>query len=391
MDRWRWAIGALLAIHLVAGVRVMVTADWDRPSFTTGDNLHYRELVEGDGWPYRDKTVEFPPVSYLAFEAVEGHGSATSSGRLLVLSQLAADLVVAGALAAGWGRRAAIAWLILLLPLLWDGWVLARIDLLSVALAIGGLALVRRRAGAAGGALLAASALTKIWSVALLPGLVMERQQSAARAAAATLAVGGAAWLLVGGFGGVLDVVSFRRATGWQAESTIGALTFLVTGGPLRVEAGAWRLGTEPAWAGVALGLTTVLAVAGTWALAARRADRLAADRARLAAVGVVIVLAPVLSPQYLVWLLPFAAVLASDGAILVLTAAASVLTATVAHFYDDFVAGSWWWQWAAVTRNALLVALVVVAFARLATSSDRDLSDGPTVPAPRHADPAPA
>ena len=99
----------------------------------------------------------------------------------------------------------------------------------------------------------------------------------------------------------------------------------------------------------------------------ARRAS--APDRARLAAVGAVLVLAPVLSPQYLVWLLPFAAVLAADAVVLALAAAASVLTAAVAHAYDDFVAGSPWWQWAVVTRNAVLVALVAVAFARLAAA----------------------
>jgi hypothetical protein len=391
MDRWRWAIAALVAIHLVAGVRVLVTTDWERPSFTTGDHLQYRDLVAAEGWPYRDKTVAFPPVSYLAFEVIEGQGSATTGGRLLVVTQLASDLVVAAALAAGWGRRAATAWLLLLLPLLWDGWVLARIDLLSVALALGGLALVRRQAPVAGGIALAASALAKVWSVALLPGLVVERQHRAARATIVTLVVAGAAWLAVGGTSGVLDVVFFGRSRGWQAESSIGALVYLATGGPLRVEGGAWRVGTEPAAIGAVLGLATLAAIAGAWWLAARRPDRLAPDRARLAAVGAVLLLAPVLSPQYLVWLLPFAAVLAADGLVIALAAAATVLTAALAHAYEDFVDGSGWWQWAAVTRNALLVALVIVAFARLATGSARDLTDGPTVPAPRHADPAPA
>jgi hypothetical protein len=391
MDRWRWAIGALVAVHLVAGAHVMLATDWDRPSFTTGDHLQYRSLVRADGWPYRDKTVAFPPVSYLAFEVLEGHGDATTGGRLLVLSELASDLVVAGALFAGWGRRAATAWLVLLLPLLWDGWVLARIDLLSVALALGGLALVRRRAETAGGVVLAASALAKVWSVALLPGLLVERQVRAARATVAALAVAGAAWLALGGVGGVLDVVFFGRSTGWQVESTVGALVFLLTGGPLRAEGGAWRIGNEPSGIGAALAGATLVAVAAAWLLAARRPGRLAPDHARLAAVGAVIVLAPILSPQYLVWLLPFAAVLAADLVVVALAAVATVLTAAVAHAYDDFIAGSPWWQWATVTRNALLVALVVTAFARLAGARGPALSGDPTVPVPRHADPAPA
>src|SRR3954465_173706 len=120
MDRRRWLIGALVAIHLLAGARVMLATAWDRPSFTTGDHLQYRDLVAADGWPYRDKTVAFPPVSYLAFEVIGGRGRAATGGRLLVATQLACDLIVAAALAAGWGRRAATAWLLLLLPLLWD-------------------------------------------------------------------------------------------------------------------------------------------------------------------------------------------------------------------------------------------------------------------------------
>jgi len=390
MHRWRWAIGALVVLHLLAGARVMVATDWDRPSFTTGDHIQYRGLVEADGRPYREKTVAFPPVSYLAFEVLEGHGDATTGGRLLVLSELVADLVVAGALLAGWGRRAAAAWLVLLLPLLWDGWVLARIDLLSVALAVGGLALVRRRVETAGGVVLAASALAKGWSVALLPGLFVERQVRAARATVVALAVAGAVWVLVGGFGGVLDVAFFGRSTGWQVESTIGAVAYLVTGGPLRAEGGAWRIGTESAWMGAVLGLATLTAIAAAWRLAARRPGRLAPDHARLAAVGAVLVLAPVLSPQYLVWLLPFAAVLATDAVVMVLALAATILTAAVAHDYDDFVAGSAWWQWATVARNAVLVALVVIAFARLAARPEV-VSGDPMVPASRTADPAPA
>lgn len=391
MGRWRWVLGALVAVHIIAGVHVIVATDWEQPSFTTGDHLQYRELVAAPGWPYRDKTVAFPPVSYLAFEAVERYGDATTDGRLLVVTQLASDLVVAAGLAAGWGRRAAGAWLVLMLPLLWDGWVFARIDLLSVALAIGGLALVRRRAENAGGIALAASALAKVWSVALLPGLVVEGQRRATRAVVITALVAGTAWLIVGGVGGIADVVFFGGSRGWQVESTVGALQYLVTGGPIRTEGGAWRIGTEPGWAGAVFGLATLAAIAAAWLLAARRRHRLAPDRARLAAVGAVMVLAPVLSPQYLVWLLPFAAVLSADTVVLVLAAAASVLTAAVAHAYDDFVAGSAWWQWATVARNGLLVALVIVAFARMAGARSGGVSDARTGRSRQSVGPIPA
>jgi hypothetical protein len=208
--------------------------------------------------------------------------------------------------------------------------------------------------------------MAKLWPVAVLPGLVVEGQRRAVRTAIVALAAVSVAWLVVGGPGGVLDVVFFGHSTGWQVESTIGALTYLVTGGPLRAEGGAWRIGTIPGGVGLALGLASLAAIAVAWVIAARRPSGHSPDHARLAAVGALIVMAPVLSPQYLVWLLPFAAVLAADTGVIVLAGAASVLTAAVAHAYDDFVAGSVWWEWMAVARNALLIALVVVAFARL-------------------------
>ena len=283
------------------------------------------------GWPYRDKTVTFPPVSYLAFEAIEAHGTATTGGRLLVLTQLAGDLVVAAALAAGWGRRAAAAWLALLLPLLWDGWVLARIDLLSVALALGGLALVRRRAttdatATAGGIALAASALAKVWSVALLPGLFVERQHRAGAGHHGDPGRGRrwCGWPSGASAGCSMSCSSVARAAGRSRARSAPSSTWrpVVPCGP---KGALWRIGTEPAGVGALLGLATLAAIAAAWWLAARRPDGPAPDRARLAAVGAVLVLAPVLSPQYLVWLLPFVAVLAADAVVLVLGGAATV------------------------------------------------------------------
>src|SRR5207247_246732 len=62
-----------------------------------------------------------------------------------------------------------------------------------------------------------------------------------------------AAWLSVGGVGGVSDVLTFRHATGWEVESTVGTFVWIATGGPVRMEAGARRIGTTTAASSAAL------------------------------------------------------------------------------------------------------------------------------------------
>jgi hypothetical protein len=370
----RWLLALLVALHVLAAGHVAWTTDWTTPSFVSGDHLSYRQLVETPGAAYRDKTVAFPPLSYAAFVVIEDHGTPTGGGRLLVLTQLACDLAVAAALAWGWGRRAASAWLVLLLPMLWEGWIFARIDLLSVALCVGGLALVRRRMPRPGGLALAAACLAKLWPVALLPGLGVERQRKAAAWTVGGLVAGAGAWLATGGVDGVRDVVTFGGSKGWQAESTVGAVLYLRDGGPLVAEGGAWRIGTEPSWSGLALGLAVVAVVAAAWWLATRaRPGHVtpAADLARVAAVGAVIVLAPILSPQYLVWLLPFVAIVATDRVLTGLTFASSALTALVAWHYEDFVDGYGSWRLAVMARNGLLVAVVVLALVRLRSCAE--------------------
>ena len=107
MDRWRWIIGALVAVHLVAGIRVMVTTEWDRPSFTSGDSMRYRQIAHASGLPYRDVEVEFPPVSWAAVELVGAGSAPAPSGRALVALQLLCDAAVAVSLLWGWSQRAA--------------------------------------------------------------------------------------------------------------------------------------------------------------------------------------------------------------------------------------------------------------------------------------------
>jgi hypothetical protein len=379
-NRWWWLFGALLALHLIGAAHVVVGTDWSHMNFTTGDNLRYREIAHAHGIAYRDVDVEFPPLSWAAVKIIGAGSSPSASGRALVALQLACDVAVASALAWAWSKRAAIAWLVLLVPFLWDGWIFARIDLLSVALAVGGLTLARRGAARTGGAVVGAAVLAKLWPAAVAPGLLIERRRTALWWAAAITAVGGLLWWIVGGTAGLRQVTTFRGAKGWQVESTLGSVLHLLGNSNFRGEAGAARIGTQPGWSRPLLAAAVVAAVAAIWWLAARAARHQRDDQsvaviaalASVAAVAAVLVLAPIISPQYVVWMLPFAAIAVSDRLLLAFAGIVVVLTALVADNYSGFLKGQVVWTLALVLRNASIAALVIVGAVRLARAGAR-------------------
>ena len=61
------------------------------------------------------------------------------------------------------------------LSLPWIAFLYLRLDLLSVVLAVGGLALARRRALTAGGAMVGIACFAKIWPLALAPMFAARR------------------------------------------------------------------------------------------------------------------------------------------------------------------------------------------------------------------------
>src|SRR6266545_4202324 len=85
----------------------------------------FTEIASAEGRPYRDFPVEYPPVSLAAIEAVAGTNR-NQTGANLVWFMVLCDLVTVAALAFGWGRRAAVYYLLLTVPLL--GFLLTTID-----------------------------------------------------------------------------------------------------------------------------------------------------------------------------------------------------------------------------------------------------------------------
>jgi hypothetical protein len=253
-----------------------------------------------------------------------------------------------------------------------------RLDLLSVALAVGGLALVRRRRPALGGAALALACFAKVWPVLLAPSLLVRRSWRALAAFAAVGVAGMTAWVAWAGTDGPIQVVSMRGATSWEIESSVGAVVRTVTGHHPHVQRGAWRAGIMPGWASPTLGVLLFVAVVATWVLAARRRPHgtgVLDGTAAMAAIGSFLIFSPLLSPQYLLWLVPFAAVVAARGdwAIGRLTLVVVALSVLDFNLIQELVhTNAWAPQAIVLARNFLLVVLVGMCLARLIRGSRR-------------------
>jgi hypothetical protein len=205
----------------------------------------------------------------------------------------------------GWGRRSAIAYLWLGVPLLVLGYL--RLWYLPVALTVWAFVLVRKGRPNVGGFAAALAVLTKLWPLALAPAFFAEVRRRGFAFVLAGL-VGTVGWLLLGGIDGVRQVVTFRSATGWEIESTVGGLVWLFGGGELRWEQGAVRVGSSQGLTWVPAVVLVVLLAAVWWkALRWRGGDLLGVPS--LVALCAVLACSPIYSLQYAGWLTPWAAI----------------------------------------------------------------------------------
>ena len=376
-SRWpSWApwalVGLLVAVRIGAIVVLMRTGVADEHSVLGGDTRRYGEYFTTAGTPYRDFAVEYPPLT-LGLAYVLHRPSLFTNLWLLAGSQLLCELGIAAVLGRTWGRRTAIAYLLLGTPMVCFPFPYVRIDLFSVLLAVSGVALLRRRHEAMGGAVLAAAVFAKVWPLVLAPALLVRRQWRGGAVWALTGLVGLVAWVGWVGTEGVRQVATFRGASGWQIESFPGLVIHMSDPGASRVEQGAWRTAASvPGWAKVAMAVAVGLVVVRAWTWAARAAAarrELAVDAyAPLAALMALLVFAPIISPQYVLWFVPFAAIAAAAGDRTVgwITLGVTATTTFVLASIHAQVEGARWATFPVLVRNVLFVVLGVVALERL-------------------------
>lgn len=380
---------AALALRLVAAA-VLVAGPWtDDPDELDGwDVARFQEIADTPGRPYADHPVEYPPGTVVAIEAVGGSG-VVETHRRLVITSLVVDGLVAATVGAIGGRAAAGRYLLLGVPLIPMG--LLRIDLWAALLAVLAVAALAQRRPVAFAVLTIGGALVKVWPALAIAAAVGVRRGSAAGAAVLVGAVAGIGWVAAAGWSldGIDQVVSLRGATGWHVESLPGAIVALVGDSEAERQLDAYRIG-ELSPGVVAAGRAATALVVGTAVVLGRRRTGARSDPAAttgppaadidtvaavlLAGIAALIVTAPLLSPQFLLWLMPWAALLSPSAdhphrppTATLLTGAAAVVTgATLGRFGPPGVDATV--PAALLTlRNVLLIAVVAAALRSLA------------------------
>lgn len=322
------------------------------------DAARFQQIAEAPGQPWVDHQVEYPPGSVVLIEML-ARKDVVGTQRLLVVLSLAIDLGLAAALERLVRQDVGLTYLLLGLVMVPAG--LMRFDLWAAALAALGLIGLARERTTLAATGVAVGAAIKVFPALLLPVAIAARRWKEAAAGAAVSALLGAGWLSYGGTKAIDQVLSLRGVTGWHVESAPGSFIALFTDETPRFEADAWRIGTlnQSLVFGGRL-LTVVAVVALGWAVwkGPPALDRLAAML--LGSTAALLVTAPLLSPQFVLWLTPMAAMLwASPNRQPVwLTAAVAALTGLIGFAGPENL-GHPAAALALLLRDALLVALI--------------------------------
>ena len=363
------------------------------------------------GLPYRDVAFEYPPLAAapIALPGLAGTGEEAfrAAFALWTLGAAVAVVLLCGALARATGgdpRRAMLA--AALMPLLLGAMVRTHFDLFPVALLLAGLLLLCRDRPRAGLAVLGLGAMTKAFPLVAVPialaWLVARRQRReawhGALACGAVIAVIAGAAVAVSP-DGAMDAVRYHVDRPVQVESS-PALVLLGLDAAGAGEASSVSSYRSDGLLHPASDVVTSLFAAAFVALVALLCAAVAARRMRdpegadadapargrelviasLAACVGFAVLGKVLSPQFLIWLVPLGA-LAFAWRLHALAAAvafAAVLTQIEfpAHYFDVVAREPLAIALVAI-RNLALLAVIVLSVRALQLRRHEELLDG--------------
>jgi uncharacterized membrane protein len=277
---------------------------WSRHQLVDWPTYHdYGTAMWDDGRvPYRDFAVEYPPGALPVFVVPAPFGDYASAFAWLMAGCGVALVGVVAAI-----RREA-AWYAALAPVLVGSLILSRFDLwptLLLVAALGALVHGRERLG---WSLLGGAVAAKLWPLVVVPlALVRAWRRGSLEAAlwGAAVVVGVFVPFAVVAPGGLWHSIEGQASRPLQIES-LGASLFTTFGHPAVITThGSQNVAGHGAVAAL-LSLVEIAALVALW-LAFARGDDTDARLLRFAAACVCafVALGKVLSPQYLLWLIP--------------------------------------------------------------------------------------
>jgi hypothetical protein len=374
------AAGAIGALSWLVAARALPPSWSDVPLYKG-----YADAVFGGAVPYRDVMIEYPPGALLALLGPRLFGTDayvlvfTFAMALCGLVVVACADVLAERLGLSARRRYVTLGLLAASPLLLGTIVLERYDLFPAALVAGALVAQAHRRWGLGGALLGLGAAAKVYPAVLLPILLLFSYRAggrrpAVRSAAAFAAAVLAATLPLLAVAGLepLRPLLLQVERPLHIESTGAAVLHVAHQvGDLELQLensyGSHNLvGSEARTAEVLTSLAGVCAVLLVALLYARAPPTnglfvlgCAAMLLALAATG------KVLSPQFLVWLLPAALLVPGSGGVAL--ALLMLVTAVLTHvlypgMYTALLSFEATPSWTLVARDAVLVAAASTA-----------------------------
>jgi hypothetical protein len=324
--------------------------------------LRYGDAIVHHGRiPYRDFAVEYPPGALPAF-ALPSLGGTYASSFAWLMAVCGVGLVVVVA-----GIRRGAAFYVALAPVLAGSLILSRFDLWPALLATAALAALLRDRDGFGWALLGAAVAAKLWPLVLVPlALVWSVRRGRTRAPFAGLAVTAAIFVPFAVIAptGVWSSITGQLSRPLQIES-LGAAVLTTFGHPRVVTThGSQNLtGHGAIGAGFAVAQGAVLVA--LWVGFARGGPMTRERFIRFAAATVCAFVAfgKVLSPQFLLWLVPLVPLVAGRRGLAAASLLAAALVLTQVWFPQRYwaYAADFHLAWVVLLRDLVLVALVGV------------------------------
>jgi hypothetical protein len=378
----RWALVAVVAAFALVGALATTVGPTANAGIT--DLPVYRDIaasLDRGQWPYEHAGTEYPPVALAPMWLAAQTGDFdVAFGLLMLIAGVAMVWTTVRLAEAGGGAGLVAAVALILSPLAAGAILRTHFDLLPVAITMAALLALARDRPRTGLALLGLGAATKLFPALLVPlvlvWLFARGQRRAAWQGAAAFVAVVALIALPFGLHGLGRVVTFHLDRPVQIESTPavvlraldeGTVTG-VPGHPDRFKSQGLVGGPADAIAAVCAALALAAVVAAAVAVR-RRPDVRGLVLCAFATLLAFVALGKVLSPQFLIWLLPFAAIAWAWREWVAASAVSAAIVLTQFEFparYWQLVAGDTGPVVLVGIRNALLLVALTSLLAQV-------------------------